>query len=247
MSQFVFRKELKGIDAYTRHKKLIQSYATYYNKKRPKESSNKETHNPEYDILRKHHRFVQPQIDDKEMTWEQRLAQKYYEQLFKEYALCELSYYKQGKIALRWRTESEVVMGKGQFICASTRCDQTTHLTSWEVNFGYMEDGIKKNELVKVRLCEDCSYKLNYKTQKRKVKQKEKNKKKRKLDEHTSDNSDQDIGNHKGLIKRKKTKDDGSPENDDHKTSSIWSSTVDTKDEKTKEEEFEDYFADLLQ
>lgn len=58
-------------------------------------------------------------------------------------------------------------MGKGQFICASTRCDETKKLQSWEVNFGYMEDGEKKNELVKVRLCPECSDKLNFKTKKR--------------------------------------------------------------------------------
>lgn len=108
------------------------------------------------------------------MTWEQRLAKKYYDQLFKEYALCELSRYKQGHIALRWRTEDEVVFGKGQFICASTQCEGADNLTSWEVNFGYIEDGIKKNELVKVRLCPDCSDKLNYKTQKRRTKNLEK-------------------------------------------------------------------------
>jgi protein FRA10AC1 len=108
------------------------------------------------------------------MTWEQRLAKKYYDQLFKEYALCELSRYKQGHIALRWRTEDEVVFGKGQFICASMQCVVTDNLTSWEVNFGYVEEGIKKNELVKVRLCPDCSDKLNYKTQKRRTKKTEK-------------------------------------------------------------------------
>lgn len=105
--------------------------------------------------------------NDDELTWEQRVAKKYYDQLFKEYALCELKYYKEGRIALRWRTEKEVVVGKGQFICASTRCDETKKLQSWEVNFGYVEDGEKKNELVKVRLCPECSDKLNFKTKKR--------------------------------------------------------------------------------
>ena len=34
-------------------------------------------------------------------------TKKYYDKLFKEYAICELKYYKEGKIALRWRTEKE--------------------------------------------------------------------------------------------------------------------------------------------
>lgn len=112
-------------------------------------------------------RFVRSDADDDELTWGQRVAKKYYDKLFKEYAICELKYFKEGKIALRWRTEKEVIVGKGQFICASTRCDETQRLQSWEVNFGYMEDGEKKNELVKVRLCPACSDKLNYKTKKR--------------------------------------------------------------------------------
>lgn len=40
---------------------------------------------------------------------------------------------------------------------------ESSDLQSWEVNFAYVEVGEKKNALVKVRLCKDCSYKLNYK------------------------------------------------------------------------------------
>ena len=69
------------------------------------------------------------------------------------------------QIALRWRIEKEVITGKGQFICASTRCSNTNELKSWEVNFAYMEDGEKKNALVKIRLCPKCSDKLNYNKQ----------------------------------------------------------------------------------
>ncbi|KAI9323292.1 hypothetical protein BX666DRAFT_1873352 [Dichotomocladium elegans] len=156
--------------------------------------------------------------DDENQSWEKRLAKKYYDRLFKEYAICELKYYKDGKIALRWRTEREVIMGKGQFICASTRCEETNDLKSWEVNFGYVEDGHKKNELVKVRLCPDCSYKLNYKTQKRA--------KNRGDEPDAVANEEQD-------------------EQQDAK--SIWSRPIEKKQERTKEEEFEDYFADLFQ
>lgn len=144
-------------------------------------------------------------VDDDELTWGQRVAKKYYDKLFKEYAICELKYYKEGKIALRWRTEKEVIVGKGQFICASTRCDETKALQSWEVNFGYMEDGEKKNELVKVRLCPGCSDMLNYKTKKRLAKtlkrksreehtSKSKNKRQRRNSSGSSSASDDDDG-----------------------------------------------------
>lgn len=63
---------------------------------------------------------------------------------------------------MRWRVEKEVVEGKGQFICANKKCDERKDLASWEVNFAYLEDGQKKNALVKLRLCPKCSDKLNY-------------------------------------------------------------------------------------
>ncbi|KAI7860251.1 folate-sensitive fragile site protein Fra10Ac1-domain-containing protein [Circinella umbellata] len=204
--------------------------------------------------------------DDQQGSWEQRVAKKYYDTLFKEYALCELKYYKEGKIALRWRTQREVVHGKGQFVCASTRCDNTDDLKSWEVNFGYIENGEKKNELVKVRLCPDCSYRLNYKTQKRQAKNKETEQKRRRR--ATTDDDDDDV-ERQSRRRRRKHHHDNEDSNDKHSTSdqensddseeqdeqrkeekgasSIWSKPMETKKEKTKEEEFEDYFADLLQ
>lgn len=55
------------------------------------------------------------------------------------------------KIAMRWRIEKEVIEGKGQFICGDKRCTSKEFLKSWEVNFGYIEHGEKKNALVKLR------------------------------------------------------------------------------------------------
>ena len=63
---------------------------------------------------------------------------------------------------MRWRVEKEVVEGKGQFGCGGRKCEVREALTTWEVNFGYVEAGEKRNALVKLRLCPDCSYKLNY-------------------------------------------------------------------------------------
>jgi hypothetical protein len=54
-----------------------------------------------------------------------------------------------------------VLEGKGQFICAALDC-QATELCSYEVNFHYIEQGVKKNALVKVRLCGACADKLNH-------------------------------------------------------------------------------------
>lgn len=54
------------------------------------------------------------------------------------------------KIALRWRIEKEVVNGKGQFVCGNKVCDEKAELKSWEVNFAYVEQGEKKNALIKL-------------------------------------------------------------------------------------------------
>jgi len=42
------------------------------------------------------------------------LAKKYYDKLFKEYCIADLSRYKENKIAMRWRIEKEVQEGKGK-------------------------------------------------------------------------------------------------------------------------------------
>jgi hypothetical protein len=80
-----------------------------------------------------------------------------------EYCIADLSLYKQQRIGLRWRTEPEVVTGKGQFVCGAKRCNAAEQLASYEINFAYEEAGEQKNALVKLRVCPDCARKLNYK------------------------------------------------------------------------------------
>lgn len=70
--------------------------------------------------------------------------------------------YKENRIGLRWRTEKEVVSGKGQFECGNKKCTAREGLRSYEVNFAYTEAGESKQALVKLRVCPKCSYKLNY-------------------------------------------------------------------------------------
>jgi hypothetical protein len=40
-------------------------------------------------------------------------------------------------------------------------------MSLWQVNFAYEEEKVKKNALVKLRLCPECGQKLNYKHLKR--------------------------------------------------------------------------------
>jgi protein FRA10AC1 len=88
-----------------------------------------------------------------------RLVRAYHDKLYKEYALTDFRLTAAGsdKLALRWRTENEVISSKGQFICANIPCKQVLDLVSWQVDFRYFEAEIAKAALVKLRLCPDCS------------------------------------------------------------------------------------------
>lgn len=112
-------------------------------------------------LLREQHRFLRSEADD-DGSWESELAKRYYDRLFKEYVICDLAGYKRGEVGLRWRTQEEVVKGKGQFRCGHKRCESDVGLRSYEVDFQYDEAGVLKRALVKARLCEDCAYKLHY-------------------------------------------------------------------------------------
>merc|ERR1712187_604207 len=96
------------------------------------------------------------------------------DKLHKEYGLVDLSRYKEGKLGIRWRTENEVLIGRGHFSCGNKRCSETNGLQSFEVPFRYKEHNEQKMALIKLRMCKDCGYKLNYKNNKKKLKKAEK-------------------------------------------------------------------------
>lgn len=116
-------------------------------------------------ILDQFHQFIRDDEDDeeKQTDWRVRMARRYYDKLFKEYAVVDLSQYTSGNIGMRWRTEKEVIDGIGQFVCGAKKCQMREGLHSFEVPFRYVENNIAKVELVKVRVCKSCSEKLFYK------------------------------------------------------------------------------------
>jgi Folate-sensitive fragile site protein Fra10Ac1. len=48
-------------------------------------------------VIRENHRFLWDD-DDTPESWEAKLAKKYYDKLFKEYCICDLSKYKENKV-----------------------------------------------------------------------------------------------------------------------------------------------------
>ncbi|KAL4156364.1 hypothetical protein PRNP1_005395 [Phytophthora ramorum] len=117
-------------------------------------------------VLRQKFQFIRDDEADAqqgETDWQVRMSVRYYRKLFREYALADLCRYQEGKIGLRWRTEMEVIAGKGQFSCGNKRCDEKEGLRSYELLFAYVEHGERKRCLVKVRACSSCAEKLFYK------------------------------------------------------------------------------------
>eukprot|EP01138_Halocafeteria_seosinensis_P001372 gb/GECG01001408.1/.p1 GENE.gb/GECG01001408.1/~~gb/GECG01001408.1/.p1 ORF type:complete len:369 (+),score=65.73 gb/GECG01001408.1/:1-1107(+) len=183
-------------------KKSIYSAEGPSNKRRKKKAANADLpERTDYHVLQDRFRFIRDDEDDHKRlsegdpseAWEIQLARKYYNRLFKEYALCNLDRYKSGEIGLRWRTKDEVVHGKGQFICANLNCDETRGLHSYEVKFTYKENGRTKRTLVKVRVCTGCALKLFYK----KIKKMEKRRKRQskssgEIESANADNDEQE-------------------------------------------------------
>ncbi|TGZ37727.1 Protein FRA10AC1-like protein, partial [Temnothorax longispinosus] len=235
------------LSAYDRHKKLVNDYLTVYGKSVSSFTRDTSRDKTDYDVIRENHKFLWEQEDIPD-TWGAKLAKKYYDKLFKEYCICDLTYYKHNKVALRWRTEKEVIVGKGQFECGSKTCKEKENLRSWELNFGYVEHGEKKNALVKLRLCPECSVKLNYRSQKREVKR---GKSLKRLD--TNSESNNDVATVSSTLESdnraeidSRSAEIQSSENTDTNESNIWKEKPTEDAEKTREKEFEEYLADLL-
>ncbi|KAJ4970087.1 hypothetical protein NE237_003186 [Protea cynaroides] len=211
-----YQAHIRGLNAYDRHNKFLKDYVDFYRK--GKSTQDKLPIKTDHDTLREGYRFIRSEEDDMDPSWEQKLVRRYYDKLFKEYCIADMSLYKSGKIGLRWRTEKEVISGKGQFICGNKHCDEKTGLASYEVNFSYSEAGENKQALVKLLICPRCAEKLMYKKQKEKElvdgKQKEKRKRKRGRTKNGGDTDDEDV---MGDEKRRKGK-KASTSTDDHRT-----------------------------
>jgi protein FRA10AC1 len=107
----------------------------------------------DHEALEEGYTFV-PSVNKKPSSWQERMVRRYHEGLYKEFALADLS--RPGKLGLRWRTQKEVVDGRGETSCGNKRCQNASDLITLEIPFSYHEEGISKKELVKLRLCPLC-------------------------------------------------------------------------------------------
>ncbi|XP_031487464.1 uncharacterized protein LOC116255695 isoform X2 [Nymphaea colorata] len=216
-----YQNHIRGLNAYDRHKKFMSDYVSFYGK--GTSGKNVFPLKTDLDTLREGYRFIRNEEDEENLSWEQRLVKRYHDKLFKEFCIADMSEYRRGKIGLRWRTENEVISGKGQFICGNRKCNERDGLASYEVNFSYVEAGENKQALVKLVACERCADKLMYKHNKEKEKllgKEEKDSNKRKRGENIDgDESNVDaLGSHQRSRKAKRestSRNDGSAGTDD--------------------------------
>ncbi|XP_007478851.1 protein FRA10AC1 isoform X1 [Monodelphis domestica] len=252
------RFHLIAMNAYERHKKLVNDYILYYGGKKEDFRRSGENDKTDLDVIRENHRFLWNEEDEMDMTWEKKLAKKYYDKLFKEYCIADLSRYKDNQFGFRWRVEREVISGKGQFFCGNKRCDEKEGLKSWEVNFGYIEHGEKRNALVKLRLCQECSFRLNFHHRRKEVKPKklmnrteedseESSHKKSKLSSSKLQSSKKKKGKEHSLSEKSEGSDnENCDEEESTSEADLWKGPQQETDEKSQEEEFDEYFQDLF-
>ena len=52
------------------------------------------------DVFREQNKFIWDDSEDlSDLSWEKRLAKRYYDKLFKEYCICDLTYFEQNKVS----------------------------------------------------------------------------------------------------------------------------------------------------
>lgn len=240
--------QILTLDAYNRHKKFVNDYLELYGGNINDFKRDKSKDRSDLTVVYENHKFLWDNEED--VTWEQKVAKKYWDKLYKEYTICDLSLYKDNKVGFRWRTEKEVVSGKGQFSCSNKRCCEEEGLRSWEVNFSYMEAGERKQALVKTRLCADCSYMLNYHHKKKDVTGKSVGKKFKKSHKHKKHKDKKEKKSKKSKKHNKKRKEkettttvqSDSDAEDDH----IWKKPLPVETDKTREDEFDAYFSGMF-
>lgn len=89
----------RNLNPFELHKKLINEYIL----QRPgdvqkvfQRDTTKDRN--DFDVLYSNHRFLWDDNEDEVDTWEKRFAKRYYDKLFKEYCIADLSLYKENKV-----------------------------------------------------------------------------------------------------------------------------------------------------
>lgn len=85
-------RKTEHLNPYEFHKYLINEYVLTKPGTTKYLSRNKTKDKSDLDVIKENHKFL---WDKEPELWEERLAKKYYDKLFKEYCICDLSRYDQ--------------------------------------------------------------------------------------------------------------------------------------------------------
>ncbi|XP_041670866.1 protein FRA10AC1 isoform X2 [Cheilinus undulatus] len=226
------RAHLISMNAFERHKKFVADYILYYGGQMADFRRSGASDKTDMDVLRENHRFLWRDEDEDDMTWEKELAKKYYDKLFKEYCIADLSRYKENKFGFRWRTENEVINGKG--VCPEC---------SLKLNYHHKRKEVKAKTKTK-RLSENTEPPKKKKKKRKRAsshskKHKHKDKHKRHRDRSSSSSSSEKSQN--------SDKDsEAGDERGDQSGADHWRGPAPAVEEKSREEEFDDYFEDMF-
>lgn len=89
---------LRNLNPYELHKHLVNVYNL--NTKGSTSLLRRDTSQDrtDLDVIRENHKFLWEE-DEVVDSWEKQLAKKYYDKLFKEYCICDLTRYKENKVS----------------------------------------------------------------------------------------------------------------------------------------------------
>jgi len=84
------RSKLLTMNAYDRHKSLINSYQLYFPGSTATLARDTRNDKRDIDVIREHHRLLWTE-EDEDQSWDVQLARRYHDKLFKEYVIIDLS------------------------------------------------------------------------------------------------------------------------------------------------------------
>ncbi|BBG96364.1 hypothetical protein Prudu_005152 [Prunus dulcis] len=119
-----YQAHILGLNAYDRHKKFVKDYVSFYG--REESSHVKLPVKTDQDTLREGYRFIRSEEDDMDRSWEQRLVKRYYDKLFKEYCIADMSHYKSGKVNFSYFEAGENKQALVKLVTCE-RCSEKLH------------------------------------------------------------------------------------------------------------------------
>ncbi|XP_027145217.1 protein FRA10AC1 isoform X2 [Larimichthys crocea] len=257
------RAHLISMNAFERHKKFVGDYILYYGGQMADFKRTADKDKTDADVLRENHRFLWRDEDEEDMT-----CLDFVGGLRMKLSLAKITEGETDGTQIFWTHTVESIKFSGQFQCGNKRCEKDEGLKSWEVNFAYVELGEKRNALVKLRLCPECSFKLNYHHKRKEVKAKTKTKrlseenqepqtkrkKRKRLSSHSKKHKhkhkrhrDRSASSSSSEESRDSDKDsEGGAEPDGQSEADHWRGPAPAVEEKSREEEFDEYFQDMF-